>query len=165
MTCTVVDMKTLYLYVADNNLNNVYTQAIVDHNASVEQSTFADSGFDLFLPHDYSLVTGVSKVDYEVKGAMYDASGIPCAFCLYPRSSLYKNFLRMTNSVGIIDRGYRGHLASVFDVLESVNLKSGQRLVQVCSPDLEPFLVRLVSEVEGLGLTERGTGGFGSTGV
>jgi dUTPase len=158
-------MRTLYLYVEDNNLRNVYENAIVDHNAAIEQSVFGDSGFDLFLPHDYSLRNGVSKIDYEVKGAMYDVSGNPCAFCLYPRSSLYKNFLRMTNSVGIIDRGYRGPLGSVFDVLESVNLKNGQRLVQVCSPDLEPFLVKLVPEVECLGLTERGTGGFGSTGV
>jgi len=158
-------MNTLYLYISDNNLRNIYEQAIAEHNASVEQSPFADSGFDLFLPRDYSLTTGVSKINYEIKGAMYDCSGIPHAYCLYPRSSLYKNFLRMTNSVGIIDRGYRGDLGSVFDVLESVNLKSGQRLVQVCSPDLHPFLVRVVSEVEDLGLTERGTGGFGSTGV
>jgi len=96
---------------------------------------------------------------------MYDTSGNPQAYYIYPRSSLYKSFLRMTNSVGIIDRGYRGHLASVFDALEPVNLKGGQRLVQVCSPNLSPFLVKLVTEIEHLGLTERGTGGFGSTGV
>jgi dUTP pyrophosphatase len=158
-------MNTLYLYVSDNNLKNVYEGAIQDHNAAVEQSPFANSGFDLFLPRDYTLVEGTSKINYEINSAMYDSSGTPCAFCLYPRSSLYKNHLRMTNSVGIIDRGYRGDLASVFDVLEPVNLKSGQRLVQVCSPSLAPFLVKLVPEIECLGLTERGAGGFGSTGV
>jgi dUTP pyrophosphatase len=158
-------MNTLYLYVEDNNLRNIYENAILEHNTSVEGSLFADSGFDLFLPRDYSLTQGVSKLDYEVHGAMYDTSGNPQAYCIYPRSSLYKSFLRMTNSVGIIDRGYRGHLASVFDALEPVNLKRGQRLVQVCSPNLAPFLVKLVTEIEELGLTERGTGGFGSTGV
>ena len=145
----------------------MYEHAMQSHNTSVEGSTFAafaDSGFDLFLPRDHSLTEGVSKINYEVRSAMYDASGTPCAFCLYPRSSLYKSHLRMTNSVGIIDRGYRGDLASVFDVLEPVNLKSGQRLVQVCSPDLVPFTVKLVEQVEDLGITERGTGGFGSTG-
>jgi dUTP pyrophosphatase len=159
-------MRTLYLYISDNNLRNIYESAIQEHNTSVETTQFANSGFDLFLPRDYSLEEGTSKINYEIKSAMYeDGSGNPCAFCLYPRSSLYKNHLRMTNSVGIIDRGYRGDLASVFDVLEHVNLKNGQRLVQVCSPDLAPFLVKLVPEVECLGLTERGDGGFGSTGV
>jgi len=158
-------MNTLYLYVADNNLRDIYENAITEHNCSVESSAFANSGFDLFLPRDYSLTRGISKINYEVKGAMYDSRGNPQAYTLYPRSSLYKSFLRMTNSVGIIDRGYRGDLASVFDVLEEINLKRGQRLVQVCSPDLTPFLVKCVSEVECLGLTERGTGGFGSTGI
>ena len=160
-------MRTLYLYVEDNNLRNIYDHAIQEHNTSVEGSAFsafADSGFDLFLPRDHSLTVGVSKINYEVRSAMYE-NGIPCAFCLYPRSSLYKSSLRMTNSVGIIDRGYRGDLASVFDVLEPVNLKGEQRLVQVCSPDLVPFTVKLVEQPEDLGITERGTGGFGSTGV
>jgi dUTP pyrophosphatase len=158
-------MNTLYLYVADSNLRNIYENVVAEHNTSVEGSLFADSGFDLFLPRDYSLTQGVSKLNYEVNGAMYDSSGNPQAYYIYPRSSLYKSFLRMTNSVGIIDRGYRGHLASVFDALEPVNLKREQRLVQVCSPNLAPFLVKLVTEIEHLGLTERGTGGFGSTGV
>ena len=158
-------MNTLYLYVSDNNLKNIYESLIQDHNDAVEKSLFANSGFDLFLPRDYTLTEGTSKINYEINSAMYDSSGNPCAFCLYPRSSLYKNHLRMTNSVGVIDRGYRGDLASVFDVLEPVNLKSGQRLVQVCAPTLAPFLVKLVSEIECLGLTERGAGGFGSTGV
>jgi dUTP pyrophosphatase len=158
-------MYTLYIYVPDNNLRNMYETAVMDHNHAVDESVFSDAGFDLFLPHDYSLTPGVSKINYEIKGAMYDCSGTPRAYCLYPRSSLYKSFLRMTNSVGIIDRGYRGDLGSVFDVLEPVNLKRGQRLVQICSPDLQPFRVQFVNEIEELGLTERGTGGFGSTGV
>lgn len=158
-------MKTLFLYVQDTNLRNIYESAVQEHNSSVERSVFSDSGFDLFLPRDYSLTEGVSKVDYDIKCAMYEDSNNPRAFCIYPRSSIYKSHLRMTNSVGVIDRGYRGTLASVFHAEEPVDLKRGQRLVQVCSPDLEPFLVILVSEVEELGLTERGTGGFGSTGV
>jgi dUTP pyrophosphatase len=161
-------MKTLYLYVEDNNLRNMYETAVMEHNAAIAQSAFSDSGFDLFLPRDYSLTEGISKIDYDVKSAMYDSDqpvSRPCAFCIYPRSSIYKSHLRMTNSVGVIDRGYRGILASVFHADSPVDLKRGQRLVQVCSPDLEPFMVELVAEVEGLGLTERGTGGFGSTGV
>jgi dUTPase len=39
------------------------------------------------------------------------------------------------------------------------------RMFQICSPTLEPFMVQIVSSEEKLGVTERGSGGFGSTGV
>jgi dUTP pyrophosphatase len=161
-------MKTLYLFVSDQNLRNMYEETVALHNQSVENNPCADSGFDLFLADEYDLQPGVIKIDYEVKAAMYDASGTemrPCAFCIYSRSSIYKTPLRMTNSVGIIDSGYRGNLCSVFDVSSVIGLKRGQRLVQVCSPDLVPFKVQLASTLEELGQTTRGELGFGSTGV
>lgn len=157
-------MKTLYLYVADQNLRLAYEQSVILHNQSVENNSYADSGFDLFLADEYDLQPGTTKIDYAVKAAMYE-NGVPYAFCVYSRSSIYKTPLRMTNSVGIIDSGYRGNLCSVFDVASVVGLKRGQRLVQVCSPDLVPFKVNLVCDVEELGQTTRGELGFGSTGV
>jgi dUTPase len=39
------------------------------------------------------------------------------------------------------------------------------RMFQICSPTLEPFLVEIVDTEEALGSTERGNGGFGSTGL
>ena len=161
-------MKTLYLFVADQNLRSMYEESVLLHNQNIENNTFADSGFDLFLADEYDLQPGVIKIDYEVKAAMYDLSGnfnVPSAFCVYTRSSIYKTPLRMTNSVGIIDSGYRGNLCSVFDVSSVTGLKRGQRLVQICAPDLVPFKVRLVRDVEELGRTTRGELGFGSTGV
>ena len=38
---------------------------------------------------------------------------------MYPRSSLSKTMLRLANSVGIIDAGYRGHLIGMFDVINN----------------------------------------------
>jgi len=142
----------------------MYEEAILLHNQNVENNAYADSGFDLFLADEYDLQPGVTKIDYDVKAAMYE-NGVPYAFCVYSRSSIYKTPLRMTNCVGIIDSGYRGNLCSVFDVSSSVGLKRGQRLVQICSPDLVPFKVNLVSEIDELGQTTRGDQGFGSTGV
>lgn len=157
-------MKTLFLYVEDINLRIMYEEAAQRHNDSVENNPFPDSGFDLFLPREQSVESGVLNVNYEVIAAMYE-NNVPSAFFLYARSSIYKTPLRMTNSVGIIDSGYRGNLGSFFDVSSHVDLKRGQRLVQVCAPNLEPFKVRLVSNLEELGQTARGDGGFGSTGV
>jgi len=157
-------MRVLYLYVADNNLRNLYHEAAYTRNMAIEQNPYSDSGFDLFLPQDYSVEKGVCKINYEVNAAMYE-NGIPRAFCIYPRSSIYKTPLRMTNSVGIIDSGYRGHLMSLFDACDEVNLKKGNRLTQICSPLLDPFRIVVVDSMDELGTTERGDGGFGSTGV
>ena len=159
-------MRTLCLSIRDNSLRSLYTDAIHQHNDGLLEPC-PNSGFDLLLPEEYSLSTGTVKIDHGIKAVLLtDSSGsyIPTPFCLYVRSSIYKTPLRLSNNVGIIDSGYRGNLASVFDVSEPVVLKRGQRLIQVCAADLAPFRVELVDE-ERLGQTARGEGGFGSTGV
>jgi dUTPase len=104
----------------------------------------------------------------------------PCGFYLYPRSSISKTRMRLANSVGIIDAGYRGDLIAAVDTIglfgstdiwhiwkETLSpIKKYDRYFQVCAPDLSPFLVNIV-ETEGdlSPPTERGAGGFGSTGV
>jgi dUTP pyrophosphatase len=86
-------------------------------------------------------------------------------FYIYPRSSISKTPLRLANSVGIIDSGYRGELIAVFDNISDYEyiILPGTRLVQTCLPDLIPFSVKLVDN--DFPTTERGDGGFGSTGV
>jgi dUTPase len=103
-----------------------------------------------------------------------------CGFYLYPRSSISKTRMRLANSVGIIDAGYRGDLIAAVDTIglfgstdiwhtwkETLSpIKKYDRYFQVCAPDLSPFLVHIVPTEAGLGTpTARGTGGFGSTGV
>jgi dUTP pyrophosphatase len=159
-------MRVLYVSTSDTHLRSLYEEAILQHNEGLQQS-HPNSGFDLLLPEEYSLVKGTVKIDHGIKAVMFtDHSGnlVATPYCLYVRSSIYKTPLRLSNNVGIIDSGYRGNLGSVFDVSEPVVLKRGQRLIQVCAPDLAPFRVELVDENR-LGNTLRGSGGFGSTGV
>ena len=89
----------------------------------------------------------------------------PVGYFLYPRSSTgTKTPLRLANSLGIIDAGYRGNYIAAFDnIREAVfTVDRLQRLVQICPPNLTyPLRVELVEELE---QTERGAGGFGSTG-
>jgi len=94
------------------------------------------------------------------------ASGIAAVgYFLYPRSSTgTKTPLRLANSIGIIDSGYRGNYIAAFDNIrsESFKVERLQRLVQICPPNLTyPLRVELVDELE---QTARGAGGFGSTG-
>ena len=89
----------------------------------------------------------------------------PVGYFLYPRSSTgTKTPLRLANSIGIIDAGYRGNYIAAFDnIREPVfTVERLQRLVQICPPNLTyPMRVELVEELEE---TDRGAGGFGSTG-
>ena len=86
---------------------------------------------------------------------------------LVPRSSIYKHDFMMTNSLGIIDADYRGrlympmrYLGKGDGLLEAKSL-IGSRVGQLILRKLEPFKVL---EVEEIGETKRGEGGFGSTG-
>jgi dUTP pyrophosphatase len=95
-------------------------------------------------------------------------------FYVHPRSSLSKTPLRLANSTGIIDAGYRGHLIGMLDCLfndPSCDAKfdyyaeAYTRLLQICGPNLMPIYVKIVNSVEELGpSTSRGDGAFGSTG-
>ena len=75
-----------------------------------------DAGFDLFVPQDsVSQYQSRTIVNYHIKCAMY-FNGNPCGYYLFARSSTgTKTPLRLANSVGIIDAGYRGSCISVLD--------------------------------------------------
>ena len=155
-------MRVLKLCVALPRVRELYQTIIDRHNQEVEHNLYANAGFDLVFPETLCLISGTHKVDLHVRCAMYEEGKGPSAFYLYPRSSIYKTPLRLANSVGIIDSGYRGNLGAVFDVSGPYECLEGQRFVQICSPSLDPFKVILVDELDE---TARGAEGFGSTGL
>jgi dUTP pyrophosphatase len=119
-----------------------------------------DSGYDLFMPSDI-VIPGKAfgfMIDLGVRCEFNRSSG----YYLYPRSSLSKTPLRLANSVGIIDNGYRGTLKVAVDnhSTEPIRVKKGDRLFQLCIPSMETFKVFVGLVNRG---TERGEGGFGST--
>ena len=71
--------------------------------------------------------------------------------------------LRLSNSVGIIDAGYRGNLCAYVDNIKQnpYTVNRGDRLVQICAPNLEPINFSIVNQLSG---SQRGNDGFGSTG-
>lgn len=80
-----------------------------------------------------------------------------------PRSSNAKKDLLLTNSVGIIDSGYRGEVTAVFrkTITYPRKYKVGERFAQII---ILPYPQIELEEVEELSETERGNGGYGSTG-
>jgi dUTP pyrophosphatase len=155
-------MRVLKLCVALPHVKEIYMALVDNHNREVEHNLYANAGFDLVFPETLCLIEGTHKIDLAVRCAMYEEGKRPSAFYLYPRSSIYKTPLRLSNSVGIIDSGYRGNLGAVFDVSGPYECLEGQRFVQICAPSLEPFKVILVDDLDE---TSRGSEGFGSTGL
>jgi dUTP pyrophosphatase len=161
----------LKLSVNPNNLSllNIYSNHIQKHNQGLLNDPYPNSGFDLFVPDPVQFLLPFQNVfiDHHVKAEMlYYNNGTleQAAYCLYPRSSISKTPLMLSNHVGIIDQGYRGNLIGAFRSVEAnYSLDSQVRLLQVCHPTLCPILVVLVSDDE-LTSTERNAGGFGSTG-
>ena len=86
---------------------------------------------------------------------------------IFPRSSIRKTNLQLSNSVGVVDSGYRGEIQATFNKIQGIDnverdsYKVGDRICQIMiipHPDIQ------FEEVEELNNTERGEGGFGSTG-
>ena len=127
--------------------------------------------YDLLVKSSHPCET----LDHLIQCEMLDSYNKSVSYYLYPRSSIVKTPFRLSNSVGIIDSGYRGEIMAVVDNIDSANndmkacirkyMTPMTRMFQICSPTLEPFLVEIVDTEEALGSTERGNGGFGSTGV
>ena len=159
------NLMFLKLYVhGDDELKQLYQDVAAKHNATLD-TLYPDAGFDLFCPLDQPYTSiWVNKLDFQVSccakiGDKYTG------YYMYPRSSLSKTPLRLANSVGIIDSGYRGHLIGMFDAKCDGQFVKYERYMQLCAPHLMPVFVQVVDTVEELGEpTERGDGGFGSTG-
>lgn len=83
---------------------------------------------------------------------------------LVPRSSISKKSLTLTNCAGVIDAGYRNEVMAKFrattDVVPSV-YKPGERFAQLL---ILPVPEVTFTETSELSITDRGEGGFGSTG-
>ena len=120
-----------------------------------------DAGLDLYVLEDIHFEAGETRA---IK------LGISCepedgkAYYLLPRSSISKTPLRMANSIGLIDGGYRGEIMAVCDNIktEGYTAGKGQRLFQLVATDSSAIEYELVETLE---MTSRGFGGFGSTGI
>lgn len=141
-----------------------------DHSAAYK----GDSGIDLFFPNNVVVKANETLlVDLEISCELKEINNtfksadqqffVNRSFYLYPRSSIYKTPLRLANSVGIIDSGYRGNIKVAIDNTsdKDYEIKRGTKLFQLCSSNLCEMKLILTDT---LSTTSRGEGGFGSSG-
>lgn len=125
-----------------------------------------DSGIDLICPEDLIIPPKAYsfKINLGIKCEMVCENNNSLPYMLVPRSSMgSRTPLRLSNSIGIIDKGYRGNIIAIVDNISDnqYHISKGDRLFQICHPLLTPIRFCIVNE---LSETERGTGGLGSTG-
>jgi dUTP pyrophosphatase len=132
-----------------------------------------DAGFDLFSeaigvdPIASASAAYSVLVDQQVIAAFYDTERkLFRAFWMLPRSSLSKTPMRLANSVGLIDAGYRGSIKAAVSNFGSGKFEAhaNNRYFQLAAPDLLPWDKIEIGSIPG-GATLRGAGGFGSTGL
>lgn len=120
-----------------------------------------DAGFDLYA---------TSKTIDENRNVVYGcglAFEIPEGYMglVFPRSSNARTQLILSNSVGVIDAGYRGEVTAKFKSITPLHerlYEIGERFAQIIFmpiPDVELEVAEELSE------SERGTGGYGSSGL
>jgi dUTP pyrophosphatase len=147
----------------------VSVKANLEVQKSYEQHSSAykgDAGLDLYCKCDIIIPANAHSVCIEF-GISIEATenNLPVSMYLYPRSSTGKNTpIRLANSVGIIDSGYRGQIIAYVDNLSNKDfeMKQGERYFQLCGPSLQPIRCVVVNE---LSKTDRGSSGFGSSNV
>lgn len=119
-----------------------------------------DAGFDL---------TAISVTEDRKRNIVTYGTGIAVEIpegyvgYIFPRSSVYKHQVSLANCVGVIDSGYRGEIKFMFRIVQphisrySIGDKIGQIIIR-------PYPEIQFEEADSLGESDRGEGGFGSTG-
>jgi dUTP pyrophosphatase len=121
-----------------------------------------DAGMDLVA------TSVISENDTQITYGIGLALEIPNGFVglIFPRSSVRKTRLMLSNCVGVVDSGYRGELQATFNKVNQNSIaendyKVGDRIAQIMIIPHPPIEFE---EADELSDTERGDGGFGSTG-
>lgn len=147
---------------------------IINFKRFHENASMPLRGTDWSAGYDLHAVT--CDIDWD-KGLVTYGTGIgmeiPAGYVglVFPRSSVFKKEMTLSNCVGVIDSDYRGEIKAVFRIpknyfqdpsLANKIYVTGDRICQIV---IVPYLPVDWVETEELSTTVRGAGGFGSTGV
>jgi dUTP pyrophosphatase len=123
-----------------------------------------DAGYDLVARVDATVAPAGGRVMIPTGVAVAIPPGY--AGFVQPRSGLaHRNGVTVLNTPGLVDSGYRDELRVILvnlDPVEEFTIRRGDRIAQLVIQRIETVEWNVV---EDLGSSDRGLGGFGSTGV
>ena len=124
------------------------------------RGTVDSAGLDIYCPFDVKIPANSQKRIYLGIALEIPKGNVGI---LAPRSSICDTPLRIPNSQGYIDADYRGEISVEFENIscEDYEISKGDRIVQLI---ITPYLKVEVVVAQELSKTERGAGGYGSTG-
>jgi dUTP pyrophosphatase len=177
MNSTSVDSNIQHEDTTVNNFTTTFRMAFDPKHQTYLESVYGtsstpkqykdDIGIDLYVPENISVEPFETKfINLGIRAEYQGSDNAYYGYQLYPRSSISKTKLRLANSVGIIDPNYRGYLIAAVDNIsdKTQHISKGDRLFQLVFVQLmKPSFVEIINEDQ-LSSTERGSGGFGSTG-
>lgn len=163
--------KALWGETKDTHLNeqeidefNIKFDELYDNIKIPKRATKGSAGYDFFSPYSFDLAPNESiKIPTGIKSYMLDDEVLE----IYPRSSLgFKNFLRLANTVGIVDSSYFNNKSNEGHIFIKVR-NEGEDMLEVNAGDAIAqgiFKSYLTVDNEDEDELEDRTGGIGSTG-
>ncbi len=141
-------------------IKKVHENAVIPHRA-----TAGSAGLDLCACIDEPLTLAGGETALIPTGLAIALPSAQYGAFVFARSGLsIKHGIGLLNSVGVIDSDYRGEIkvGVINQIKEPYTVQPGERIAQLV---VMPVSVMPVEEAESLDETERGAGGFGSTGT
>lgn len=140
-------------------LKKLHPNAVIPHRA-----TQGSAGLDLSACMDEPITLAPGNLAMIPTGLAVALPSADCVALIYARSGLaVRHGIALSNGVGVVDSDYRGEIkVGLCNVgSEPYTIQPGERIAQMV---IAPVLLPSVLEVDELDATDRGEGGFGSTG-
>lgn len=138
----------------------------VSENAVMpKRATGGSAGLDLCACIDAPITLKGGETALVPTGLAIELPSADYGAFVFARSGLaIKHGIGLLNSVGVIDSDYRGEIkvGLINQINEAYTIEPGERIAQMV---IMPVSMMPVEEVDALGETDRGAGGFGSTGT
>lgn len=138
----------------------------VSENAVIpKRATGGSAGLDLCACIDAPITLNGGETALIPTGLAIELPSAEYGAFVFARSGLaIKHGIGLLNSVGVIDSDYRGEIkvGVINQISEAYTIEPGERVAQMV---VMPVSMMPVEEVDTLGETDRGAGGFGSTGT
>tara|TARA_Y100000389_G_C17295918_1_gene430500 strand:+ start:87 stop:872 length:786 start_codon:yes stop_codon:yes gene_type:complete len=133
-------MSHVTFYIkADKSSSEEEIKFLNDKYSNHSVGNKGDAGLDLYCPRSKNITAGTTsnKINLGINCELMDEFGNNLPYLLMPRSSTgSKTPLRMSNSLGLIDAGYRGPICACVDNVSNLNLISLNsfelKLLKIC---------------------------------